>query len=321
MQLLRRAILAAAPLLMLPAAGCKVDYDAKADRLIKPASVPGQVMLGLTGTADDMVRQGRISAGYVMPGVDGVKLDVWVIRSRLIPTVPPFNRVTRGTVVVLHPLLASKTWFLDLGERLANRGWDVVLPDLRGHGRSEGRYITWGAKEKRDIKLVVDDLLKRGAIDPRILAFGASLGGMVAIQYAAIDPRVRGVMAVAPPESCREITRRILALDKPEEYDEALRRAAAKGGFNPDDASTLDAAARLRCPLLLVHGLLDTFVPYQHGEHIVAAAAGPRKLITLKFDGHASEIGRTDWLADRIDELDEMARKDHPATAPADDAP
>lgn len=304
MRMMKRQIAGLLALALLFCAGCRQPtVDELSDRLVLPAALPGQFMLAATGSAEDLIRQGRVDRHEQIPGVDGDAMDVWIIRSRSAQA----DSRARGTVVLLHPLLTSKSWFLDLGNELADRGWDVVLPDLRAHGESAGKYVTWGAKEKQDVRMVVDALLAKDAVDGHIYAAGASLGASVAIQYAAIDPRVRGVLAVAPPLSGREITRRFLLMESQSQYDAALAAAQQKADFDVDNASAVVAARELACPLLLVHGFLDVVVPYQHSEQIEAAAAGPKKLITLPLDGHAPEILRNDWMADRIDELQQMA--------------
>jgi len=299
--------------------GCAADHDANARKLVEPAAMPGQVMLALTGSPDQLIRQGRIDAHRRVKAADGTEIDVWVIHSRVADSARPDRKISRGTVVVLHPLLTSKSWFLSLGETLADRGWDVVLADLRAHGRSGGKYVTWGAKEKHDVKQVMDELLRDKAVSDRIFAFGASAGGMVAVQYAAIDPRCRGVMAVAPPSSAREICRRILPMESEQDFAEALRRAGKLADFDPEQASATAAAAKLRCPLVIVHGIWDFIVPYSHSEAIFQAAPEPKRFLPLLLDGHASEIARDQWIATQIGSLAEMSKTaGGPAAAAAD---
>jgi alpha-beta hydrolase superfamily lysophospholipase len=174
--------------------------------------------------------------------------------------------------------MMSKGWFFSLGEQLAANGWDVVLPDLRAHGASGGKYVTWGAKDKRDIKTVVDKLLAEEIIEPKLYAMGASLGGCVAIQYAAFDTRCQGVLALAPPTGVNGV-------------------AGELAGFDATDASAIDAAGKLKCPLILAHGRLDIIVPHNHSEQIYQAASGPKKLISLPLTNHVTvQVGQSGWI-------------------------
>lgn len=291
--------------------GSKVSVDAEARKLVVPASMPGQVMQALTGTGEQMVADKRIDLSRRVKAKDGVEIDVWVINSRLHDTTGrPGSKstITRGTVVMLHPLLIGKTWFLGHAEKLASCGWDVVLMDLRAHGRSGGDFITWGVRECCDVKAVVDELLAEKAVHEDIYVCGASFGGSVAIQYAAIDPRCKGVLAFAPPAGVRDIGRRILIMLSDKDFEAALARAGQIADFDPAAASAVAAAGKLTCPLILVHGRLDFIVPYQHSQAILQAAPDPKRLISLPLDGHAAEIAREGWLTTQMAALADMGR-------------
>ena len=293
-------------------AGCDAMVDRQARTLIEPAAMPGQAMQDLTGSAERMIARGRIDRHCRVSTADSVVIDTWVIQNRLIPGNGgngQARRSSRGTVVLLHPLLVSKTWLLAVAEELADRGWDVVLPDLRAHGRSGGRFTTWGAKEKLDVRMVVDRLIEDGTISPVIYAGGASVGGCVAIQYATVDPRCKGVLALAPTASVRRMGRRFLMGLTNGQYDTALARAGEMAGFDPEQASAVKAAAALTVPLIVVHGKMDMIVPFRHSVDIHAAAAGPKRLIALPLKGHALEIGRTSWVADQFDVLEKLAAR------------
>jgi pimeloyl-ACP methyl ester carboxylesterase len=287
--------------------GASLSVESNARMLIVPAAMPGRVMHALTGTDEQLIQKGRIDSHHrIPPGHEGVEIDLWVIRSRLVGQVdddPAPRKITRGTVVMPHPLMCGKTWFLGAGEKLADLGFDVVLPDLRAHGKSGGHYITWGAKEKRDVLAVMDRLVSDRAVCGRIYAVGSSMGAAVAVQYAAIEPRCLGVMAIAPPKSGREICRRILLLNSPRDFEAALAAACKLADFDIDDASAETAAAQLQCPLLLIHGLWDFIVPYQHSQAIYRAARSPKKLQPQFLHGHAPEFAREAWLVKQFQEL------------------
>ncbi len=285
------------------AVGCGGGGDASARMLIEPSSSLGKLALSLTANGAALAALKQITAKRRLMGM-GIEIDVWVIKAR-----PPKDKTDwtgpKGTVLLLHPLMTNKLWFQPLGSLLARRGWDVVLPDLRAHGRSGGEFITWGVREKHDLHMVMTALIADGTVSDRIYVCGASLGGLVALQYAALDRRVRGVMAIAPPASLRTIGRRMLPFESEKDYDEALWKAGALAGFDPDGASGVRAAAALTCPLILAHGLLDLIVPYSHSQAIYKAAHEPKKLITLPFQGHDAGMAQELWIASQIAKLAE----------------
>ena len=281
-------------------AGCAADHDAR--MLIEPAPVFGQMALSIAGDDNDLSRRGVIDLHVCITADDGADVDAWVIRSYRAGS-------ARATAILLHPLGLSKSWFLPLGRLLSENGWDVVLVDLRGHGHSSGRYITWGVKERYDIKKLVDDLLARRAIQEQIYVMGASLGGCVAIQYAAIDPRCKGVLAFAPPAGIRPVADLFLPLRPANYLDQVVLRAGQLAAFDPAQANTVEAARRLNCPLIIAYGVWDFIVPYQHSQQIYDVAAGRKKLIPVFFANHITlQIGRDSWLMEQMNLLEEMGR-------------
>jgi len=288
-----------------------MSLDSSANMLIRTVPLPGMILDALVSSGQRLIDKGRISHAFVCRSFDGTPIDVWVIANR--PGESGWKGWAgpgpRGTVILLHPLMASKSWFLGLGEKLAARGWDVVLLDLRTHGRSGGRYITWGAKEKLDIRCVIDQLLAEGRIHEPIQVFGSSYGACVAIQYAAADPRCKGVIALAPPASLRLIGKRILFLSRASTYEAALKRAGELAEFDPEEASAVKAAVGLKAPLVLVHGWWDIIVPTLHSRLIRAAAAGRCRLIWLPLANHPPEVFRTKrWLVKQIGIMNDAIR-------------
>jgi pimeloyl-ACP methyl ester carboxylesterase len=300
--------------------GCGAQQQAK--MLVVPARWPGQIMEVCAGGSKNLTASGRITLQRKVKVEDGTEIDVWVIASRLSDKKADNQggffetKLTRGTVVLLHPLLAGKSWFLPLGEELADRGWDVVLMDCRGYGFSGGDYTTWGAREKKDVKAVMDTLLAELAISDSIYVCGSSLGAGVAIQYAAIDPRCKGVIAMAPPGDLMGVFRRILLFSPQAKFEESVRQAGKLAGFDPAEASTVAAARKLTCPVVVIRGGLDLVIPTSQCEAVFSAVDTPKKLVTVSFSGPWVEMWRDDWLANQMDGLAAMrGEKPVPAVA------
>jgi len=308
-QLVMAAFLASAG---LAGGGCSVDTCAHllVDRPHWPFV---KAVVWLTGGGEKLVREGRIDSHHTVTALDGTRLDVWVIEARPAAaskaSAPGAPRKPRGTVVLIHGLAIPKAYYLSLGHGFARAGFDVVMPDLRAHGHSGGDFMTYGVKEKHDIKSVVDDLTARGVVGEPIYAFGISMGAAVAVQYAAVDPRCKGVMAVAPYQDLRTIARRYGWFLGRKTFDAILARAGELGGFDPQRASTVQAAAKLTVPLIVAHGGIDLVIPFRHGEAVYNAASEPRKLLPVRLAGHGTIlIGRSRWFVREVEWLGEPRR-------------
>ena len=131
------------------------------------------------------------------------------------------------------------------------------------------------------------------------------MGACTAIQYAAIEPRCKAVLAMSPYKDAKSIARRRLLLLSEENFQAALDRAGQLAKFNPAEASSVAAAEKLKVPLLLVHGILDLSVPKEHSDAIFAAAAGPKKLILITPGPEWVALGAMmeDWVAEKMDAL------------------
>jgi alpha/beta superfamily hydrolase len=116
---------------------------------------------------------------------DGVRLSGWYVPSD-----------NRAAVIVLHGASSTRSTVLGQAAVLARHGYGVLLFDGRGAGRSGGRSMNFGWYGERDVAAALDWLQGRSDVDPaRIGAFGASMGGEVAIGALGADKRLRAVVA------------------------------------------------------------------------------------------------------------------------------
>jgi len=298
-------------------AGCANDQNARI--IVERNTGAGKIAESMAGTADQLVKTGKIDLQRTCRMADGVEIDVWAMKAKD-PTGQKPLASPLGTVVVLHRQDESKaSWpFFGTGQRLARMGYDVILPDLRAHGRSTGKYVTYGAKEKTDVKAIIDSLLADKQVHEPIYAMGVGLGAATAIQYAAIDARCKGVMAVTPFKDFRSFARRELVMQSESDFDKSLAKAGELAGFDPKEASCVEAAAKLTVPLLIVHGMIDLSVPAEQSQDIYQVAGGPKKLVlvTPGPEQFALYAVMEDWMADRMNMVATGGLNKEPASQP-----
>jgi len=197
----------------------------------------------------------------------------------------------RGTVVYLHGVAdnrASAAGWIDL---LTARGFDVVAYDSRAHGESTGDACTYGYFEKRDLSRAMDSARAKP-----IVLIGTSLGAAVAIQTAAVDPRVAVVVAAETFSDLRTVAiERAPRMLTPGLIQRAFAAAEREGRFEVDAVSPVAAAAHVTVPVLLVHGAEDVDTPPDHSRRVFAALAGEKKLILVPNAGHNHSMNRGVW--------------------------
>jgi len=227
----------------------------------------------------------------------------WTFLDPSAPKVKP-----RGTIVLLHGVLVTKEYMVHWAVYLAQQGYRTVLVDLRGHGRSSGNWITFGAVERTDLKQVLDELRRRGLAGGPVGVLGISYGAAVAIDWAAIDPRVGSVVALEPFSDPRRAIIEFSRGYAPDQvkgvtdaqFAAAEARAARLAGFTWADADVLRAAGKLRVPVLFFHGGGDTWLPPSHSRALLAAAPPGSRLRIVAEDNHLTLSARLDPIAAEV---------------------
>jgi uncharacterized protein len=217
-------------------------------------------------------------------GVD-VQLRGWRCRGAETP---------RASLVLLHGVADSRASMAGVVDRFASKGFEVVAYDSRAHGASGGDFCTYGFWEKQDLRRVIDTL-PRGPV----ILLGTSLGGAVALQEAATDPRVVAIVAAEVFSDLDAVIR-----DRAPRFTpgwliaSAYRVAEDRGKFEVQAASPARAARSIRVPVLLIHGRQDVDTPPRHSERIVAALQGPKRLMLVDGAHHNESLRGGDvWVA------------------------
>ncbi len=197
----------------------------------------------------------------------------------------------RGTLVYLHGIADNRSSARGIIQRYTSRGLDVFAYDSRAHGESAGDTCTYGFFEKGDLRRIIDT-----AEPGPVILFGTSLGAAVAVQEAADDARVSGIVAAEIFSDLRTVAReRAPFFLSAGTIDEAFRIAERDGQFKVDAVSPMAAASRISVPVLLIHGAEDKDTPPAHSERVMAALRGPKHLILVPGVGHNRSLSGDVW--------------------------
>jgi len=213
----------------------------------------------------------------------GVKLRAWWFHG---------DGPRRGTVVYLHGVADNRGSSVSVADHLVPRGFDVLAYDSRAHGDSTGDACTYGFHEKHDLIRVLD------GIDAKpIVLLGSSLGGAVALQTAAIDDRVAGVVAVATFSDLRTVAfERAPFFASKRNVEDAFKLAEREADFRVDEVSPVAAAARIRVPVFLIHGGDDRETPPDHSRRVRAALLHSlTRFLLVPGSGHNASLTAITW--------------------------
>ena len=119
---------------------------------------------------------------------DNLKLHGWYINS---------GDTNANSILVLHDWNESKIVKLNFAKQMHDRGFNVLLIDLRAHGNSEGKSFSPGILSVSDVKAVIDTLLAI-PFSNHIAIFGSGLSSGIAMQSALYDGRADALVMQCP---------------------------------------------------------------------------------------------------------------------------
>lgn len=257
---------------------------------------------------------------------DGVMLHGWIVRA---------PKPNGNWVLLFHGVADNRVGVIGQSEFLLRAGYNVVMMDARAHGASEGSMATYGWLERNDTRAVIDALVlnevarstnelvrsvdwkpartreakweklfapgqPRPGTPQHLFALGESMGAGIALQSAAVDSRIEGVVAEASFANLREASydyagmRRSpllgMTLLRPFSWT-LLARGEKLTGFPIEDVSPVKAVASRAFPVLLICDEKDEALPCRHTRKIYGAAIGPKQFWEVPGAFHAAGLG------------------------------
>lgn len=175
----------------------------------------------------------------------------------------------------------------------AQKGWNVLTPDQRGRGNSEGEYLSMGWLEKDDVVAWVDKIVAYDA-QAQIILYGESMGGAT-VMMASGEKLPANVIATV--EDCGYTSAYAMFQNQLKERfglpEFPFLPAAAligqlRAGFSFYDASAIDQLKNATLPILFIHGGADDYVPTAMGLELYEAYEHEKELLIVDGAGHGA---------------------------------
>lgn len=194
-------------------------------------------------------------------------------------------------VILVHGYKSSNENMMSYGSEYYDNGYNVVLPDNRAHGKSDGDYIGMGWLDKDDIACWVDWIIEKDS-QAQIILHGVSMGGAT-VMMASGDhlPQVVGYIEDCGYTSVWDIF--ASELDKRFSLPTFLVLdisnfiAKIKAGYDFKEASSVDQIQKANQPMLFIHGAKDDFVPLEMVYEVYDAYPTTKELYIVDEAGHA----------------------------------
>lgn len=195
-------------------------------------------------------------------------------------------------VIMVHGYRGDGASIISPIKKMNNKGYNLLIPDLRGHGESEGDYIGMGWDDRHDILQWVNFLLD---INPNIsiVLYGVSMGGATVMNVAGEDTphQVKAVIEDCGYTSVWDLFKAHIDMNNLES-EIALRMASfatrLRAGYAIEDDQPIEQVKKSKVPILFIHGDQDDFVPFSMLDDLYNAANCEKQKLIIQGASHAN---------------------------------
>ncbi len=234
----------------------------------------------------DSLNQAQALKDTFILSPDGVKLHAYYVAAK---------QPTRKTAVLVHGYTDNAIRMFMIGHMYNHSlDYNILLPDLRYSGLSEGDYIQMGWNDRKDVMQWMEVAHHIYGDSTQMVVHGISMGGATTMMVSGekLPSYVKAFV-----EDCGYTS--VWAQFKKELKEEfnlpafpllyvANAICQYRYGWNFKEASSLNQVEKCRLPMLFIHGGKDKYVPTYMGEEVFQAKPQPKKLWIEAESAHAT---------------------------------
>ena len=218
--------------------------------------------------------EAQIKEDIYIESYDGLKLHSVYVKS-----VSESDKL----IIMFHGYRSSYKDFACAFEYYSKLGFDMIVVDQRAHGKSEGKIISYGVKERFDVVSWVEYAKERFGNDIDIFIDGISMGASTVMMAADKVKGIKGIIADCGYTSPKEIIMCVAkSMGVPKIFVYPVGLMARIFGRFDYSYSTKEALANTSIPIILVHGLEDDFVPSYMTEENYNSCASVKTMILVE---------------------------------------
>jgi hypothetical protein len=205
----------------------------------------------------------------------------------------PATARPRGLVLMYHAYVSSKSGLLPAAQQFHQMGYDIEMLDFRGSGGSSGNSTTIGYREADDVAATVTDA-RQNHMSPHepLVLFGQSMGAAAVLRAVGdLNVSVDAIIIESPYDrllSTASNRFRVMHLPVFPLARLLIFWGGVQQGYWGFNMNPADSATRVRCPVLMFHGQLDTRVTPAQAHAVFDNLAGPKQLEWYDQAGHCS---------------------------------
>lgn len=268
------------------------------DLAINP-KIPKNIIFASTESSEDIVTVNSTSgpinissekwllnqSGYkdlYMISQDGLKLHNYLIK----------NSNSNKWVITVHGYTSEGKLTSAYAKKFSDTGYNVIIPDLRGHGTSEGDYIGMGWDERLDIIDLINYIIKENP-EAEIVLYGISMGGATVLNTSGevLPSNVKAIISDCGYTNVwDEFSYQLNKLFGVPEFPMmhiANLITRFRAGYWLNEDSPVEQTTKSKTPTLFIQGDQDTFVPSFMVDELYDASSAEKEKLIIEGAGHA----------------------------------
>ncbi|WP_165006746.1 MULTISPECIES: alpha/beta hydrolase [unclassified Enterococcus] len=223
-------------------------------------------------------------SNWTITSKDGLKLSAIYL---------PAEKTSDRTILLAHGYMGDAETMTNYAKMFHDMGYNVLVPDARGHGKSEGDYIGFGWPERKDYVQWIDKVLETNGKSEEIVLYGISMGAATVMMTSGekLPENVKAIiedcgyssvndeltyqlddMFNLPPFPLMQVTSFITKI---------------RAGYFFGEASSVEQLKKNTRPMLFIHGDADKFVPFEMLDKVYSATQGPKEKYVVHGAEHA----------------------------------
>lgn len=195
-------------------------------------------------------------------------------------------------VITCHGCMSRGGHMAGFAKHFYDLGFQVLVPDARAHGASEGDVMGMGWLDRKDILNWIGYILQKSP-EAKIILHGVSMGGATVMMTAGeeLPANVKAVVEDCGYSSVYDLyqynIKKALKIPAVLFLNLASLVCKVKAGYDFKEASAVSQVKKSRVPILFIHGDMDSSVPREMLDKVYSAAGCEKELLLVKGADHA----------------------------------
>ncbi|MEG0857163.1 MAG: alpha/beta hydrolase [Terrisporobacter sp.] len=230
-----------------------------------------------------LTKKSNYSDQYIKSS-DNLKLHSYVINNEL---------KTNKWAVIVHGYGEEGKLMSQKAKYFYDMGYNILIPDLRAYGKSEGDYIGMGWDDRLDVIKWINTIVENNP-KSEIILHGTSMGGATVLMASGEDlpSNVKAIVSDCSYTSAWDVfsyeLKTYLNIPSFPIMNFINLVTMFNAGYSIKDASALEQVKKATVPILYIHGCKDKFVPYSMMTELYEATNSPKERLYIRPGEHAN---------------------------------